>query len=137
MLDFGSRVVYALDKVISTKHEMTSEERLAVTEEGLKSLRNYDLGRRLKAFAEEEGIIFFVVADDLDKHWRANTSQSIDLLLGLVAEVSRMQRYFGEYLRIVMFLREDIYDVLTRYDDDLPMRDVLRMEWTSPNQGTS
>lgn len=132
-MDFGSRAVYALDRVISRNHEMPTDQRRLKVEEGLKALRNYDLGRRLRQFAEEEGIIFFIVADDLDKHWRANTAQSVNLLLGLIAEVSRMQRYFGEYLKIVMFLREDIYDVLTRYDDDLPKRDVLRMEWTIPN----
>ena len=132
-LDFGSRAVYALERVISPSHKMTSNERRLKAEEGLKSLRNYDLGRRLREFASEERITFFIVADDLDKHWRANTAQSIDLLLGLIAEVARMQRYFGEYLKIVMFLKEDIYDVLTKYDDDLPKRDILRIEWSSSN----
>ena len=112
---------------------MTLKERKAIAEEGLNSLRHYDLGRWLKGFAKEEEITFFIVADDLDKHWRANTAQSIDLLVGLVAEVARMQRFFGQYLKIVLFLREDIYDVLTRYDDDLPKRDILRMEWTPSN----
>ena len=133
VLDFGSRAVYALDRVISPNHEVSPAEKRLKAEEGLKSLRNYDLGRRLRQFAREEEITFFIVADDLDKHWRANTTQSVNLLLGLIAEVDRMQRYFGEYLKIVMFLREDIYDVLTRYDDDLPKRDILRMEWTAPN----
>ena len=132
-LDFGSRAVYALERVIPPSHMMNPVERRLKTEEGLKSLRNYDLGRLLKEFASDESITLFIVADDLDKHWRANTAQSIDLLLGLIAEIARMQRYFGEYLKIVMFLREDIYDVLTKHDDDLPKRDIVRMEWTSSN----
>ena len=132
-LDFGSRVVFALNTVISSTSHGTPQERKLNAEEALKSLRKYDLGRRLRDFARDEGITFFIVADDLDKHWRANTRQSIDLLLGLIAEVARMQRFFGKYLKIVLFLREDIYDVLIRYDDDMPKRDILRMEWTSAN----
>ena len=132
-LDFGSRVVFALNTVIASTHHGTLQERKLNAEEALKSLRKYDLGRRLRDFARDEGITFFIVADDLDKHWRANTRQSIDLLLGLIAEVARMQRFFGKHLKIVLFLREDIYDVLIRYDDDMPKRDILRMEWTSSN----
>lgn len=132
-LDFGSRVVYALNTVMPSRHDMNLEERRRDAEEALKSLRNYDLSGWLRDFAREEGITFHIVADDLDKHWRANTRQSVDLLLGLIAEVDRMQRFFGECLNIVLFLREDIYDVLIKYDDDLPKRDILRMGWTSAN----
>lgn len=132
-LDFGSRAVFALEQVMSSSHDLTLEERKHNTEEALRSLRNYDLNTRLKSFARDEGITFFIVADDLDKHWRATSAQSIDLLLGLIAEVARMQRFFGPYLNIVLFLREDIYDVLARYDEDLPKRDILKMEWTLAN----
>lgn len=132
-MDFGSRAVFALGKLIPLDHGLSEEERKSKSEEALKSLRNYHLGRLLKDFAKDEKITFFIVADDLDKHWRANTSQSINLLLGLIAEVARMQRFFEQYLKIVIFLREDIYDVLARYDDDLAKRDIMRMEWTLPN----
>ena len=132
-LDFGSRVVYALDKVMPSTYDMSPEERRRDAEEALRSLRNYDLGGWLRDFARDESITFYIVADDLDKHWRANTQQSIDLLLGLIAEVDRMQRFFGEYLKIVLFLREDIYDVLIRFDDDMPKRNILRVEWTRAN----
>ena len=132
-MDFGSRVVTTLRRVLASTPEMTTEERQSIAEDGVKSLRNYELGRRLRDFARDEGITYFIVADDLDKHWRPSTRQSIDLLLGLIAEVARMQRYFRSRLKIVLFLREDIYDILTRYDDDLPKRDILRMEWTQAN----
>ena len=132
-MDFGSRVGFALGGVMPSDHDMTLEESRLYAEEAFKSLRTYHLSHQLKEFAKKEGITYFIVADDLDKHWRANTQQSIDLLLGLIAEVARMQRFFEENLKIVLFLREDIYDVLTRYDDDLPKRDILRLEWTSSN----
>lgn len=133
LMDFGNRVVLALSKVLSQAQEISAQERILIAEEGLKDLRNYTLNRLLRDFAREEGFTYFIVADDLDKHWRANTRLSIDLLLGLVAEVARMQRFMGKYLKIVLFLREDIYDVLTTHDDDLPKRDILRMEWTVSN----
>ena len=132
-LDFGNRVVSVLERVILSDSSLTPEDRQLNAESSIQSLRKYDLGRRISDFASEEEITFFVVADDLDKHWRPNTGQSNDLLVGLVAEVARMQRFFGKHLKIVLFLREDIYDVLTRYDDDLSKRDILRMEWTSTN----
>jgi len=53
--------------------------------------------------------------------------------LGLIAEADRLQRFFETRLKIVLFLREDIFDVLAQYDEDLPKRNFLRMEWTSDN----
>ena len=129
-MDFGSRVISMLDKVIVQSPNATPNERLRNIEESIKSLRDYDLGRRLSRFADEEDITFFIVADDLDKHWRPDTKQSIDLLLGLVSEVDRIQRLFQQRVKTVLFLREDIYDVLAQYDDDLPKRNMLRIEWT-------
>lgn len=132
-MEFGSRVVSALESVLMPD-EGTSQMRSGFkTEESFKSIINYNLSRQLRDFAKEEKITFFIVADDLDKRWHTNTTQSIDLLLGLFAEVARMKRFFGSLLRIVLFLREDIYDVLARKDVDLPLRDTLRMGWTVPN----
>ena len=132
-LDFGSRVVSALESVVPSSQEINVKERRFHAEEALKSLRNYNLNNRLRDFARDERCTFFIVADDLDKHWRANSVQSIDLLLGLIEEVAKMQRFFGTYIKIVLFLREDKYDVLAKYDDDLTKRDILRMEWTPSN----
>ena len=132
-IDFGSRVLSALQDVVVQESNISTSERVGRIEESIKELRNYDLGRRLSDFANAEGIIFYMVADDLDKHWRPDTRQSIDLLIGLVSEVDRIQRLFQQRFRPVLFLREDIYDVLSQYDDDLPKRNMLRLEWTRSN----
>ena len=50
------------------------------------------------------------------------------MLIGLIDEADRLQRYFGDQLKVVMFLREDIFDVLAQADEDLPKRNYLRME---------
>ena len=132
-MDFGSRTVDALNSVMPPNDQHSFEEKSRLAEVALKSLRNYDLNRKLKEFAVKERITFFVVADDLDKHWDTNTPQSIDLLVGLLAEIGRMQKFFGPHLRVAMFLREDIFNTLAKHDEDLPKRDFLRMKWTESN----
>ena len=130
-LDFGSRVVSVLTDAVKAKVFKSNNPLDA--QEVVKSIRDYQVARRLKEFAKREDMTYFIVADDLDKHWRPDSQQSIDLLIGLITEADRLQRFFEGRLKVVMFLREDIYDVLARYDDDLPKRSVLRMEWTKPN----
>lgn len=132
-MDFGSRTVSVLESVMPADDESTFEEKRLRAEIALKSIRDYDLNRQLKGLAMAEKITFFVIADDLDKHWDTNTTQSIDLLVGLLAEIGRMQKYFGKHLRVALFLREDIFNTLAKNDEDLPKRDFLRMQWTESN----
>ena len=47
-LDFGSRVVFALKKVISSRDDLIDEVGRHIADEDLKSLRNYELERQLK-----------------------------------------------------------------------------------------
>ena len=132
-LDFGRRVIQTLNAMISIDTGISPQKRQANAEQIITSLRDYGLGHRLKEFAVRENITFSIIADDLDKHWRANSMQSIDLLIGLIDEVDRLKRFFGPHLNVVLFLREDIYSVLARYDDDLPKRNLIRLEWTQTN----
>ncbi len=132
-LDFGSRVIAALGG--SSKQDARG---LPTTLHNdpfsvVSSLRDYNVERDLKRFADREKLTYFVVIDDLDKNWRPDTEQSINLLLGLVSESYRLQRIFDGQLKVVMFLREDIFDLLSQHDDDLPKRNYLRLEWTDAN----
>ena len=102
-------------------------------ENEVKSLRDYGITRHLRNVAEANDLTFFMVADDLDKHWKSDTEQSIELLLGLIAESDRLRRFFGGRLKVAMFLREDIFDTLARRDEDLTKRDYVRMTWTQAN----
>ena len=132
-LDFGTRAITALEQIAPPPGASVSPALKEQIEHGVKSLREYQVERHLKSFAEAEDIRFFVVADDLDKHWRLGTQQAADFLIGLVAEADKMQRFFEGRLHVVMFLREDIFDVLVEHDEDLPKRNFLRMEWTPNN----
>ena len=48
-------------------------------------------------------------------------------------EAVQLQRYFEDQVKVVMFLKEDIFDVLAQHDEDYPKRSFWRMEWTTPN----
>ena len=132
-LDFGSRVVAALTKAFSASSNESQELTYDETETALRDLHDYKIMPLLREFAARENISFFIVADDLDKHWRPRSQQSVEMLIGLMDEADRLQLFFKDQVKVVMFLREDIFDVLTQTDDDLPKRSFSRMEWTAAN----
>ena len=130
-LDFGSRVIFMLSD--SSTLGQAGDHLDQGKQSALNALRDSDVARNLKEFAMKENLTYHIIADDLDKHWQPNSSQSIELLIGLITEADTLQRFFEGHLKVVMFLREDIYDVLTKFDEDLSKRSVLRMEWTKNN----
>ena len=132
-LDFGSRVTQALIEALESTDDAPQRTKHEATQSAINELMNYRIARRLRDFAIKENITFFLVADDLDKNWSPSSQQSIDLLIGLIGEADRLQRYFRERLKVVAFLRQDIFDAMAQHDDDLPKRSYMRMEWTNAN----
>ena len=130
-LDFGTRLVQQLKAVDTLASGGTDSDLKRRMETTVAALRDYDLGRALRDFAKQEGLTYHIAIDDLDKHWKPSDSHSVSLLLGLVAEGDHLRRFFGASLKIVTFLREDMFDILTRYDEDFQKRDYTRMEWSS------
>ena len=104
-LDFGSRVTQALIGALQSGDDATQRTEHEATQSAINELRNYRVARRLRDFASKENITFFLVADDLDKNWRPSSPQSVELLIGLIDEADRLQRYFGARLKVVVFLR--------------------------------
>ena len=131
--DFGSRLTAALANEFETPSTGSQQQANENIEKVLTELRDYRIAPRLKNLAKREGISFYIVADDLDKHWQPGTRQSVEILLGMMDEAVQLQRYFEDQLKVVMFLREDIFDVLAQHDEDYPKRSFWRLEWTSPN----
>ena len=123
----------ALANEFETSSTVPQRQTVENMEKVLTELRDYRIAPRLRNLAKRDGISFYIVADDLDKHWQTGTTQSIEILLGLMDEAAQLQRYFDEQLKVVMFLREDIFDVLAQHDEDYPKRSFWRMEWTAPN----
>ena len=132
-LDFGSRVTQTLMAQLDPSAENLLRTTHEVTQSGINELMDYHIQRRLLAFSKKEKITFFLVADDLDKRWNPSNQQSIDLLVALIDEADRLQSLFEGQLKVVIFLRKDVFDAMAQRDDDLPKRSYLRMEWTSTN----
>ena len=132
-VDFGSRLISKLKDLSVIRTDLPADDKLRQIEETILQLRHNKVGQLLRDFAKAEKISYFIAIDDLDKHWRPESRESIGLLLGLMAEVDRLQRYFAGSLKIVMFLREDMYEVLLQHDEELPKRNLLRMQWTASN----
>ena len=132
-LDFGSRLIRKLRDLSSIRADMSADEKRQQIEATVLQLRHHKVGQLLRDFAKAEKISYFIAVDDLDKHWRPESHESIGLLLGLLAEVDKLQRYFLDSLKIVLFLREDMYEVLLQHDEELPKRNLLRMQWTISN----
>lgn len=132
-LDFGSRLVAKLKQLSDIASDISNDDKLRQIESTISRLRVYNVGRLLRDFAEAEKITYFIAIDDLDKHWQPESRESVGLLLGLVAEVDRMQRFLGDKLKVVLFLRDDMYEVLLQHDEELPKRNLLKMQWTMQN----
>ena len=132
-LDFGTRVTHALMAQLEPSVANLLRTSQEVTQTAINDLMNYRIQRQLLAFVKREKFTFFLLVDDLDKNWRPSNQQSIELLIGLINEVDRLQRFFEGQMKVVIFLRQDIFDAMARLDDDFPKRSYLRMEWTSTN----
>ena len=63
--DFASRVISVLSNVIVTAPTIGLQDRQSRADESIKALREYELGRRLREFAEREDLTFFVIAGRL------------------------------------------------------------------------
>ena len=119
-LDFGSRVTQALTTQLEPDAENPERTTQEATQSAINGLMDYRIMRRLQAFSDREDITFFLVADDLDKHWKPSNERSMEFLVGLIDEADRLQRFFEGHLKVVAFLRHDIFDAMARIDDDLP-----------------
>ncbi len=132
-VDFATRLIDQLHEVADSPADTDLKERQNKLEDLVKKLRDYGLGRHLLRFAREQGMLFHVVIDDLDKHWRPDSIQSIELLIGLLDEIDRLGKFFEGNLKTAVFLRQDIFENLQQHDEDLSKRNFLKMEWTHLN----
>ena len=132
-MDFGARVTQALTAQLEPSVENLLRTTQEVTQSAINELMDYHIQRHLLAFSKKEKLTFSLVADDLDKRWNPSNQQSIDLLVALIDEADRLRPLFEGQLKVVIFLRQDIFDAMAQRDDDLPKRSYLRMEWTNTN----
>ena len=131
--DFGTRLIAHLQAFSEFPADVAMDEKREHLERLVKKLRDYGLSRHLLKFVKAQSMLFHVVIDDLDKHWRPGSIRSIELLIGLFDEIDRLHKFFGGHLKVSAFLRQDIFEVLQQHDEDLSKRNFLKMEWTHLN----
>lgn len=75
---------------------------------------------------------FFVLIDNLDEPWK-NTTDMNSWLLGLIYAIRQLKREFRN-LKIVAFLRTDIYDIISRNTDLFDSKsEITSLTWDDNN----
>lgn len=74
------------------------------------------------------GLKMWLLVDELDDVWRAD-DESRARMSGVLVALSEIQKAFGESLRVVVFMRDDIYDSLRTHHKDRIHGSVIRIGW--------
>jgi hypothetical protein len=125
--DFATRArrtLEELQKIRTDQPNLTNEDAL---DRNLLKARMYEIERDLQTIAQEYPI--FVLVDEVDKYWSPSYEASVNLLLGLVNEAARLRQRFRSTLNFALYLRQDIFEVLRRWDEELMKRDITALRW--------
>ncbi|HEX6800418.1 MAG TPA: hypothetical protein VF116_22090 [Ktedonobacterales bacterium] len=125
--DFASRALQKLDAVQRIPVGLSNLDTQAQLEALLQRARMNQVERDLQRLAKDYPI--HIVIDDVDKYWNPSYEASVRLLLGLVNEAGQMYSRFKGDARTALFLRQDIFDVLRRYDEELVKRNIASLRW--------
>lgn len=126
-LPFPERLTYIIEQLQnlpSCRQNGKNEEQV---EEVLKSIRFRELENVLKEFGRERRI--YVLIDNLDKNWTIDNEQTCRLLAALIDEADRLNTYITPGLRIIVFLRSDIFDVVKLRDPEIDKRSKDVIQW--------
>lgn len=124
---FTDRLTYLIEQ-LQTLHSynQTSKDQEQV-EQILKSIRFREVEKILAKFVQEKRT--YVLIDHLDENWSTDNEQTCLLLSALVREADRLNTYLTLGLRIVVFLRSDIFDVVKLRDLEVDKRSRDFIQW--------
>lgn len=125
--DFATRAIQMLDAVQRIPSGQLNRATDVEIEKLLQRARMNEIERHLQSLAKEYPI--FVLVDDIDKHWNPAYPSSVRLLLGLINQVSQLNSRFKGLLKAAVFLRQDIFEVLRRADEELVKRNIANLRW--------
>lgn len=125
--DFATRAIQTLDSIQLIPHGQSKRVSDTEIEKLLQRARMHDMEQHLQSLAKEYPI--FVLVDDIDKQWNPNYPPSVRLLLGLINQVSQLNSGFKGSLTAAIFLRQDIFEVLRKEDEDLVKRNIANLRW--------
>lgn len=125
--DFATRALRKLDALDRIPTDLTNLGTQAELESVLQKARMNQIEKDLQRLAKNYTI--YVLIDDIDKYWNPSYEASVQLLLGLVNETQQIYSRFRGDARVAFFMRQDIFDVLRRYDEELVKRNIATLRW--------
>ncbi|MFX0108988.1 MAG: P-loop ATPase, Sll1717 family, partial [Candidatus Hodarchaeota archaeon] len=127
-LSFTERLTYTIEQLQQlTPYGLISQNREQV-EQTLKSIRFREIESILKEFVQERRV--YVLIDHLDESWSTDNEQTCLLMAALIHEADRLNTYITPGIRIIVFLRSDIFDVVRLKDSEIDKRSKDVIRWT-------
>jgi len=129
-LSFTDRLSQAIEDLQRLTPRTGTGENQKQVEHTLKSIRFQQVEPMVKQFVRERKA--YVLIDHLDESWSTDNEETCLLLAALIHEADRLNTYMTPGLRIVVFLRSDIFDVVKLRDSEIDKRSKVTMQWTRP-----
>ncbi|HUW97184.1 MAG TPA: hypothetical protein VMW58_15490 [Anaerolineae bacterium] len=129
-LSFMDRLTLAIEDLQRLTPRTGTGENQKQVEATLKSIRFQQVEPIVKQFVGERKV--YVLIDHLDESWSTDNEETCLLLAALIHEADRLNTYMTPGLRIVVFLRSDIFDVVKLRDSEIDKRSKVTMQWTRP-----
>jgi Cdc6-like AAA superfamily ATPase len=124
---FTDRLTYTIEQLQTLhSHSQTSKNQEQV-EQILKSIRFHEIEKLIKELVQEKRA--YVLIDHLDENWSTENEQTCLLLAALIHEADRLNTYLTPGLRITVFLRSDIFDVVRLMDLEIDKRAKDFIQW--------
>ena len=128
---FGLSFTERLDRLIGQLQSLISFDQMARNKDQvdvvLETIRFRQIEAILKGFLRDKRV--FVLIDHLDESWSTDNEQTCLLLCALIHEADRLNAELGQSLRIVIFLRSDVFDVVRLKDSEIDKRPQDVIQW--------
>lgn len=128
-LSFTDRLTYTIEQLEELTPHSNTDRNQEQVEHTLKSIRFLEIENMLRDFTKERRV--YVLIDHLDASWSTDNEQTCLLVAGLIHEADRLNTYVTPDLRIIVFLRSDIFDVVKVKDSEVDKRSKDTIRWTS------
>jgi len=126
-LSFTERLTYIIEQLQQLTPDSQIDKNREQVEQTLKSLRFREVEGILKEFVREKRV--YVLIDHLDDSWSTENEQTCLLLAALIHEADRLNTYLTPGLRTIVFLRNDIFDVVKLKDSEVDKRSIDVIQW--------
>jgi len=124
---FTDRLTYIIEQLQTLRSHSQTNKNQEQVEQILKSIRFQKIEKILKEFVQEKRA--YVLIDHLDESWSTENEQTCLLLAALIHEADRLNTYLTPGLRIIVFLRSDIFDVVKLRDSEIDKRSKDIIQW--------